>query len=85
MLHRLVNQISSQYNIDRDMLQSKINSLMKSEDELSWEPDISEIEQRVLPALLNDQFVFPPSDAANFNSMMSSVTVALHDKSFTNA
>ncbi len=84
MLHRLVKQISVQYNINYDELQSKINNIMESKNEFSEKPDIHEIEQRVLPALLNNQYVFPPSDATDFNSLMNSVTVALHDKSFIN-
>ena len=84
MLHRLTEQISIQYSINCEELQDRIISVMESKDELLKRPDIHEIEQRVIPALLNNQFVFPPFETADYHSMMNSVTVTLHDKSFIN-
>lgn len=84
MLQRLTRQLSAQYNINCNELQDKINKILAPKEELSGSPDIQEIEQRVLPALLNDEYVLPPAGAENYHALMNSVTVMLHDKSFTN-
>lgn len=84
MLHRLSEQLSVKYSLDAKELQYKIDEIMASEDEILGKPSIQEIEQRVIPTLLNNQYVLPPADKRNFNSLMNSVTVTLHDKSFIN-
>ena len=84
MYHRLSNQLSMQYDLNADELQMFIDKISAPEEELIGRPDIQEIEERVLPTLLNNQYVLPPDDANNYNHLMNTVTVALNDKSFIN-
>lgn len=84
MLHRLARQLSEQCGINNEKLLERFKSILAPKKELSGRPNLSEIEQRILPKLLNNEYVYPPTYDSNLNSMMNSVTVVLHDESFTN-
>lgn len=84
MLYRLARQLSGQYGINHDKLLERFKNLLAPKEELSERPSPSEIEQRILPKLLNNEYIYPPTDDSNLNPMMSSVTVVLHDESLTN-
>lgn len=79
MLQRLTKQLSAQYGIDVIELQNKINDVLVSKEQFSAKPNFG---QKVLPALLNYEFTFPPSSIKVCDSQMHTVTIALHNESF---
>ena len=82
MLHRLSRQLSACFDISQSELDDWFEEIIAQEDNFEVKPDLRDIEQRVIPKLLNNPYVYPPVDAKNLLPQMNTVIVTLHDKSF---
>ena len=82
MLHRLSRQLSACFDISQSELDGWFDKIIAQEDNFEGKPDLRDIEQRVIPKLLNDPYVYPPVDAKNLLQQMNTVIVTLYDKSF---
>ena len=82
MLQRLSRQLSACFDISQSELDDWFDKIIAQEDNFEGKPDLRNIEQRVIPKLLNDPYVYPPIDANNLLQQMNTVIVTLYDKSF---
>lgn len=82
MLQRLSRQLSACFDISQSELDDWFDKIIAQEDNFEGKPDLRDIEQRVIPKLLNDPYVYPPIDARNLLPQMNTVIVTLYDKSF---
>lgn len=74
--------LHEQHMIGLSALDGWFDKIIAQEDNFEGKPDLRDIEQRVIPKLLSDPYVYPPVDAKNLLQQMNTVIVTLYDKSF---